>query len=195
MQSSAGSTSSERPPLVNFGEYQLDRPSRELCKSGQRVRLQDKPYQVLSLLLERAGEVVTRDELRQALWPSSVYVDFDHGLNNAITRLRETLGEDAAAPRFIETLPRLGYRFIHAITPEPQGIAESARGVPTASKTESVKGNASSQEEAPGPRKSRTPSIAAAAITLVVFGLLAAIWLSAGTAEKAQHAPAIPEIP
>jgi len=195
MQPSTVPTATARPPTVCFGEFTLDRHSRELCKSGGRIRLQDKPFHVLSLLLERAGQVVTRDELRQALWPSSVYVDFDHGLNNAITRLRETLGDDAAAPRFIETLPRLGYRFIHAITAQPQGMAEPARDFPAANKAESDGGNASSPAEAPVPRKSGMASMAAAAIALVVLGSLVAIWLSAGTVEKAQHAPAIPEIP
>lgn len=81
-------------------------------KHGARFRLQEQPYQVLLLLLERAGQVVTRDELRQRIWPSSIFVDFDHGLNNAIARLREALSDDPATPRFIETLPRLGYRFV-----------------------------------------------------------------------------------
>ena len=101
-----------RPQIYRFGVFELDTLAHELRKQGARVRLQDQPYQILLLLLERAGQLVTRDELRQPLWPSSVYVDFDHGLNNAIARLREVLGDAASTPRFIETLPRLGYRFI-----------------------------------------------------------------------------------
>ncbi len=102
--------------LIRFGNFEVDLRARELRKDGVRVRLQDQPFQVLALLLQSAGNVVTRDELRDRLWPSSVYVDFDHGLNNAIARLRETMGDTAATPRFIETLPRVGYRFIFPIT-------------------------------------------------------------------------------
>jgi TolB-like protein/DNA-binding winged helix-turn-helix (wHTH) protein/Tfp pilus assembly protein PilF len=87
----------------------------ELRKHGLRVRLQAQPFQILGMLLERPGEVVTREELRQALWPGDTFVDFDHGLNNAINRLRETLGDSAESPRFLETLPRRGYRFIAAV--------------------------------------------------------------------------------
>jgi len=92
--------------------FEVDPLAHELRKQGVRFRLQAQPYQVLLLLLERAGKVVTRDELRQRIWPSSIFIDFDHGLNNAIARLREALGDDPATPRFIETLPRLGYRFV-----------------------------------------------------------------------------------
>ena len=104
--------SHERSQVLRFGIFEVDQRARELRRRGIRVRLQEQPFLVLAYLLERAGEVVTRDELRQRLWPSSVYVDFDHGLNNAIARLREALGDAAGTPRFVETLPRLGYRFI-----------------------------------------------------------------------------------
>jgi len=80
-----------RAQFVRFGVFELDRHARELRRQGRRMRLQDQPFQVLSMLLERAGSVVTREELRTALWPGSVYVDFDHGLNNAVARLREAL--------------------------------------------------------------------------------------------------------
>lgn len=115
----------ERSSLYRFGVFELDTRAHELRKQGTRVRLQDQPYQILLALLERAGGVVTREELRHKVWPSSVYVDFDHGLNNAIARLREALGDAAATPTFIETLPRLGYRFIHPAT-------RSAPSIPTA---------------------------------------------------------------
>jgi len=86
--------------------------SGELRRKGLRVRLQEQPFQVLLMLTERAGEVVTREELRLKLWPSDTFVDFDHGLNTAINKLRDALGDSAANPRFIETLPRRGYRFV-----------------------------------------------------------------------------------
>ncbi|MGH9556755.1 MAG: FlgO family outer membrane protein [Terriglobales bacterium] len=98
---------------MRFGVFELDVRAGELCKQGHRIRLQEQPCQILAMLLERPGEVVTREELHQKLWPSdTLFVDFDHGLNNAINRLREALGDPADNPRFIETLPRRGYRFL-----------------------------------------------------------------------------------
>jgi TolB-like protein/DNA-binding winged helix-turn-helix (wHTH) protein/Flp pilus assembly protein TadD len=97
----------------------MDLRAGELRKHGVRIRLQTQPFQILGMLLERPGEVVTREELRQALWPGDTFVDFDHGLNNAINRLREALGDSAESPRFLETLPRRGYRFIAAVESIP----------------------------------------------------------------------------
>ena len=99
-------------PLVRFGSFQLDLRTGELRKGGVRVNLPDQPCQVLKTLLERPGELVTRDELRQRLWPAETFVDFEHGLNAAVRRLRDALGDSAEKPRFVETLPRRGYRFI-----------------------------------------------------------------------------------
>jgi TolB-like protein len=100
---------------VLFGNFQADLPSRELRKHGIRIRLAEKPFQILELLLERAGQVVTRQALRQKLWPDT-YVGYEHSLNTAVNTLREMLGDTAQNPRYIETLPRLGYRFICAVT-------------------------------------------------------------------------------
>jgi cholera toxin transcriptional activator len=97
---------------ARFGVFELDLAAGELRKNGAKLRLQEQPFQVLALLLQRAGDVVTRDELRQKLWPSDTFVDFDHGLNTAVNKLRETLGDSASSPRYIETLARRGYRFI-----------------------------------------------------------------------------------
>ena len=88
------------------------RGSGELRKSGLRLRVQEQPFQVLLVLLERPSEVVTREELRQKLWPADTFVDFDHSLNTVINKLREALSDSAANPRFIETLARRGYRFL-----------------------------------------------------------------------------------
>ena len=101
-----------------FGVFQLDTLSGELYKHGMRIKLQDQPCQVLTVLLERVGEVVTREELRQRLWDHDTYVDFDHSLNISINKLRDALGDSAANPRFIETLPRKGYRFLAAVSVE-----------------------------------------------------------------------------
>lgn len=101
-----------------FGVFQLDTLSGELYKHGMRIKLQDQPCQVLTVLLERVGEVVTREELRQRLWDHDTYVDFDHSLNISINKLRDALGDSAANPRFIETLPRKGYRFLATVSVE-----------------------------------------------------------------------------
>lgn len=98
--------------IVAFGVYEANLRTGELRRGGLKVKLQEKPFQVLSVLLERRGALVTRDELRERLWPSDTFVDFDHGLNTAVNKLREVLGDSASNPRFIETLPRRGYRFI-----------------------------------------------------------------------------------
>lgn len=97
---------------VTFGAFEANLRTRELLNAGAKVRLPDQSFQVLAILLERQGELVTREEIHKRLWPQDTFVDFDHGLNNAVNRLREALGDSAEAPRFIETLPRRGYRFI-----------------------------------------------------------------------------------
>jgi TolB-like protein/DNA-binding winged helix-turn-helix (wHTH) protein len=98
-------------PLVRFGTFEVNLHSRELRKHGMRIRMEEKPFQILELLLERAGHVVTRRTLRERLWPDTV-VGYEHGLNTAINKLRDLLGDSSRSPRFVETLPRLGYRFI-----------------------------------------------------------------------------------
>jgi DNA-binding winged helix-turn-helix (wHTH) protein/tetratricopeptide (TPR) repeat protein len=97
---------------TRFGAFEVDMRSGELHKHGIRLKLQDQPFHVLALLLEHPGDVVTREELRQKLWPADTFVDFDTGLNSAIKKLRDVLGDSAEEPRYIETLPRRGYRFI-----------------------------------------------------------------------------------
>jgi cholera toxin transcriptional activator len=98
--------------IVRFGVYEVDLVSGELRKNGTRIRLQEQPFQVLTMLLERPGEMVTREELRSKLWPADTFVDFDHSLNTAVNKLREALGDAAANPRFVQTVARRGYRFI-----------------------------------------------------------------------------------
>src|SRR5438874_1773690 len=105
----------QRPLHVRFGQFAMDECTGELCKDGIKVRLQEQPLQILQILLEHSGEVVTREELRKRVWPSDTFVDFDHGINNAIKRLREALGDSGETPRYIETLPRRGYRFVQNV--------------------------------------------------------------------------------
>src|SRR6266550_2956057 len=100
---------------MRFGVFELDLRAGELHKGGRTIRLQEQPLQILAMLLARPGEVVTREEIRQKLWSNDTTVEFDHSINAAIKRLRDALGDSAERPRFIETLPRRGYRFIASV--------------------------------------------------------------------------------
>jgi TolB-like protein/DNA-binding winged helix-turn-helix (wHTH) protein/Tfp pilus assembly protein PilF len=104
------------PRILHFGVFEVDLKACELRKHGLRLKLPEQPFQVLAVLLENPGEIVTRDELRNRLWQGDTFVDFDHGLNNAVMRLREVLGDSSESPRFVETIPRRGYRFIAPVT-------------------------------------------------------------------------------
>src|ERR1041384_623616 len=101
--------------VLQFGAFEVDLRTGTLRKSGARIKLQEQPFQVLTMLLEKPGDMITREELRQKLWPADTFVDFDNGLNTAIKKLRDTLGDSADSPRFIETLPKRGYRFIYPV--------------------------------------------------------------------------------
>jgi DNA-binding winged helix-turn-helix (wHTH) protein/tetratricopeptide (TPR) repeat protein len=105
-----------RPDRIEFGIFSVDLRAGELRKQGTRLKLQDRPFQILAMLLEQAGEVVTREQIRARLWPDGTFVDFDHSIHSAINKLRETLGDSAAAPRYVETMGRRGYRFIYPVT-------------------------------------------------------------------------------
>ena len=98
--------------LIRFGTFQVDPKSREVYNQGRRIRLQQQPFLILSLLLDHPGEVVTREEMRERLWPRETFVDFDQGLNKAINKLRKALGDSAESPRHIETLNKCGYRLL-----------------------------------------------------------------------------------
>ena len=115
--------------VVRFGVFEVDLAAGELRKSGRRIRLQEQPFQILALLLERPGEVITREEVRQKLWPADTFVDFDHSLNTAINKVREALGDSASSPRYVETLARRGYRFLAPVErAENPAMARSASG-------------------------------------------------------------------
>ena len=121
-------------PIYRFGDFEFDPRSGELRKQGHKVKLREQPSQILMLLLGRPGDLVTREEARQALWPGDTFVDFDVGLNTAIKRLRDALDDSAEAPRFVETLPRRGYRFIASVEspalPPPPPTAPEVRPRP-----------------------------------------------------------------
>jgi TolB-like protein/DNA-binding winged helix-turn-helix (wHTH) protein/Tfp pilus assembly protein PilF len=117
--------------LVRFGVFEVDLRAGELRKQGLKLRLQERPFQILTFLLENPGEVVTREELRLHLWPADTFVDFDHSVNTAVNKLRDALGDSAENPQFIETLPRHGYRFIGHVEPVvvvDSGAEVQARG-------------------------------------------------------------------
>src|SRR5271169_1110212 len=105
---------------VRFGPFELNSQSGELFKLGHKLKLQGHPIQILAMLLERPGELLTREEIQQELWPSKseTFVDFEHGLNTAVRKLRQALGDEAETPQYIETLPRRGYRFVGSIAAE-----------------------------------------------------------------------------
>ena len=102
--------------VIQFGIFEADLRAGELRRNGAKIRLQEQPFQILAMLLEHPGEVVTREELRSRLWPVDTFVDFDHSLNAAVRRLRDTLGDTAENPRFVETVARRGYRFLAPVT-------------------------------------------------------------------------------
>src|SRR5947207_4411830 len=114
---------------VRFRQFEMDESTGELRKDGIKVRLQEQPLQILQILLEHPGELVTREELRKRVWPTDTFVDFDHGINNAIKRLREALGDIAETPRYIETLPRRGYRFVQRVESK-EGCIQSLAVLP-----------------------------------------------------------------
>ncbi len=111
-------TSGGNSHRVAFDRFELDLRSGELRKDGRRIRLQAQPFQLLAMLIENAGEVVTRDEVCRALWQTDTFVDFDHSVAAAVSKIREALDDSVENPQFVETLPKRGYRFIGKIKPE-----------------------------------------------------------------------------
>ncbi len=147
--------------VLSFGSFEVDLVSGELRRQGLKIRLQDQPFRLLVLLLERAGDVVTREKVRETLWPGDTYVDFDHSLNTAVRKLREALGDSAEAPRYVETLARRGYRFIAPVAPLPTGqVAHST--------------NAAAASLLPSPAARRSTSARRLLIIAIVVGICAA---------------------
>ena len=115
---------------IRFGMFEADLRSGELRKQGIKIKLHHQPFQVLAMLLEHPGEVVTRQELKSKLWPLDTFVDFDVGLNSAVKKLRDALGDSAEIPRYVETLPRRGYRFLGSISDTSASKATALFGLP-----------------------------------------------------------------
>lgn len=160
--------------IARFGVFELDLAAGELRKNGAKLRLQEQPFQVLALLLERAGDIVTREELRQKLWPADTFVDFDHGLNTAVNKLRETLGDSASNPRYIETLARRGYRFI---APAQTDATPSGSEAQVSSGDEALSAARFHTElEVPIPRRGLTRGLFALAQLMYLIFYLAALF-------------------
>ncbi len=111
-----------------FGTFEADEAREELRKHGVRIKLHSQPFQLLMMLLERPAEVVTREEMRQRLWGHDTFVDFDHGLNSAVNKIREALGDSASRPRFVETIAGKGYRFVAPVSQSLTTVPETRRG-------------------------------------------------------------------
>jgi cholera toxin transcriptional activator len=154
--------------VVRFGIFEADLVAGELRKSGVRIRLQEQPFQLLSFLVERQGDVVTRDELRQKLWPTDTFVDFDHSLNTAVNKLRQALGDSALSPRYIETVARRGYRFLARVERVTLG-SEIANAEPAQTSNARVEPPLHPDLEVPLPHRT---------VTRALFGLIQIMYLS-----------------
>jgi DNA-binding winged helix-turn-helix (wHTH) protein/tetratricopeptide (TPR) repeat protein len=158
---------------LRFDNYELNLRAGELLKGGRKIRLQEQPFRILAILLEKPGQVVTREELCEQLWPADTFVDFDHSLNTAVKKLRQALNDEAEKPRYIETLPKRGYRFIGpaAVNVPPQQPSSASSGVAngTAAATEAVAGFPDAAEEAPA-RASRRWILAPLALLVAALG-------------------------
>ncbi len=166
--------------VLRFGAFQVDLSSGELQKHGIKIRLQEQPFQILAMLLEHPGEVVTREELRLRLWPSDTFVDFDVGLNSAVLRLRNVLGDSAEKPRFVETLPRRGYRFIAPVEQPP----DSARTSLPADSAAVIGPPAASAAEQPPTARLRPGRVALALVGLSAAVAIALAWNVGGLRQR-----------
>lgn len=132
--------------VVRFDVFEVDLRAQEVYKAGRRIKLQVQPFQVLAMLLERPGDVVTREEMQKRLWPADTFVDFDHSVNTAIKKLRQALGDDKNKPRFVETLPKRGYRFLASVKKPAtsSAVAETPVAAPAIAKDAAAKDAAAS---------------------------------------------------
>src|SRR5712692_1845037 len=171
---------------IRFGAFEVDLRTGELRKHGIKIRLQEQPLQILQQLLEHPGEVVTREDLQKRIWPADTFVDFDHGLYSAVQRLRDALSDNAETPRYVETLPRRGYRFIATVN--------HGNGVEAKAQTAGVEAPAPVVLERPAPWRSlRIPVLVAAGAAVVV--LLSALAFKGGSLlERLPGKAAVPPI-
>ena len=170
-------TSANRPRILRFGAFEANLASGELRKSGVRIKLQDRPFQILAILLEQPGELVTREDLQKRLWPADTFVDFEHGLNTAITKLRQALADDADNPRFIETLPRRGYRFLAPVSSGVNGDASLAGELRSIPGSEIAGSPAVSNPPAVSPHHVRRSTLYWIVAAVFLFGAGIASWI------------------
>jgi DNA-binding winged helix-turn-helix (wHTH) protein len=171
-------------PVYRFSAFELDRRSRELRKHGMRIKLQDQPLEILLLLLEQPGEVVTREQIQNRLWPAGTYVDYDNAINSAVRKLREALGDTSVNARFIETFARRGYRFTGSIEPPP-ALVQTPEPTPAPD-------GLSAQPEALSRRKLSTRVATIAAGTFLVISIAAGWWLRPHRETKAETLRPLP---
>jgi Tol biopolymer transport system component/DNA-binding winged helix-turn-helix (wHTH) protein len=164
--------------VIRFGLYEVDFESQELRKSGIKIKIQDQPFQILALLLERPGQIVTREEIHKRLWAGDTFVDFDLGLNTAVKKLRQTLGDESDNPRFIETLYRRGYRFLAPVQNEsPTSAAVSAISPQTSSDGNGRQAGGNRMVEQSEKQNSRKLLVYLLLPILLGLGLLGGYWL------------------
>jgi cholera toxin transcriptional activator len=162
--------------IIRFGVFEADLAAGELRKKGLKIRLQDQPFQVLAALLARPGEAVTREQLRERIWPSDTFVDFDHSLNTAVNKIREALGDSAANPRFVETLAKRGYRFIAPV--QPADALDIAKSISGSSVVNPALTHTAEQVEATHVHPTLEVPIPRREITRTLFALIQAMYLS-----------------
>jgi TolB-like protein/DNA-binding winged helix-turn-helix (wHTH) protein/Tfp pilus assembly protein PilF len=158
---------------IRFGVFEVDLRAGELRKHGLRIRLQEQPFQLLAMLLERAGQVVTREELQKKLWPADTFVDFDHGLNKAVNKIRDALGDSAESPRFVETVARRGYRFLAEVKAPDEAPVRSPELAPPQLRVSQPGERAELVDAAAMPRR-RLPPLAWKISAFVLLAVIAA---------------------
>ncbi|HMH07420.1 MAG TPA: winged helix-turn-helix domain-containing protein [Terriglobales bacterium] len=198
-----------QPELVRFGDFEANLRTQELCKYGTKLRVPNQSFLILSALLERPGQLVTRDELRERLWPADTFVEYDQGLNAAVNRLREALGDSAEKPRFIETLPRRGYRFLapieivpaHGRSAKASENDSTAESLPSSSGSEKLQSQASATARSVNPptrtglRRVDTKKLGMMAITTVAALLLAAVLIDTTSRSKPESLSSLRIVP
>jgi DNA-binding winged helix-turn-helix (wHTH) protein/tetratricopeptide (TPR) repeat protein len=166
--------------IIRFGVFQLDARTGELHRGGKRIRLQDQPVRVLLMLLEQPGELVTREALKRQIWPNEDFGDFDHAVNVAVVKIRAALSDNAGSPRFVETLPRRGYRFIfpvHLPTDAPSSVRDEGPGLPSPEiEVKSTPPVNAASEPAPETRRRATPVVWLASSLAIVVVAAALVW-------------------
>src|SRR5580704_7555050 len=172
-------SSANRGLVYRFGVFEVFAESREVFRQGHRVKMQEQPFEFLLLLLEHPGEIVDREQLRTRLWPGDTFVDFNQSLSAAVTKLRQALGDDANNPRFIETIPRRGYRFLAPVT-RPEELRPAPATEPAAPVDPGPTPAADVQPSAPPAVWSRK-----VAVLLAIVGLAAAVVVALHQRKKA----------